>query len=169
MCTICVPNFTWNFVYNRSRTESVGVWTIGPWPTSKLCVWPDSRWCARRHKQLFWFGQHKALLPAEDKAYITRTEVPVVGVYRHSGRGEVPKSLEMTEASVNIWNKVEEWTFVCVFFSYPSLMEGPLPYLYTKGNVYSEFRCCIRRRDVLSSANRHDGELCCWVAPADFP
>jgi hypothetical protein len=38
----------------------------------------------------------------EDKAYITRTVVPVVGVYKHSGRGEVPKFLEMIEASANI-------------------------------------------------------------------
>jgi hypothetical protein len=37
-----------------------------------------------------------------DEAYITRTVVPVVGVYRHGGRGEVPKSLEMIEASANI-------------------------------------------------------------------
>jgi hypothetical protein len=38
----------------------------------------------------------------EDEAYITRTIVPVVGVYKHGGRGEVPKSLEMIEASANI-------------------------------------------------------------------
>jgi hypothetical protein len=69
----------------------------------KCAVWPDSRWCARRHKQLSWFGQHKALLPAEgDDAYITRTVVPVVGVYKHDRRGEVPKSLEMIEAGANI-------------------------------------------------------------------
>jgi hypothetical protein len=37
-----------------------------------------------------------------DEAYITRSEVPVVGVYKHNGRGEVPKSLEMIEASANI-------------------------------------------------------------------
>jgi hypothetical protein len=37
-----------------------------------------------------------------DEAYITRTMVPVVGVYKHGGRGEVPKSLEMIEASANI-------------------------------------------------------------------
>jgi hypothetical protein len=35
-------------------------------------------------------------------AYITHTMVPVVGVYKHSRRGEVPKSLEMIEASANI-------------------------------------------------------------------
>jgi hypothetical protein len=29
------------------------------------------------------------------EAYITRTMVPVVGVYKHNGRWEVPKSLEM--------------------------------------------------------------------------
>jgi hypothetical protein len=38
----------------------------------------------------------------EDEAYITRTVVPVVGFYKHNGRGEVPKSLEMLEASANI-------------------------------------------------------------------
>jgi hypothetical protein len=38
----------------------------------------------------------------EDGAYITRTVVPVVGVYKHSGRGEIPKSLEMIESSANI-------------------------------------------------------------------
>ena len=38
----------------------------------------------------------------EDEAYITHTVVPVAGVYKHSGRGEVPKSLEMIEASANI-------------------------------------------------------------------
>jgi hypothetical protein len=37
-----------------------------------------------------------------DEAYITRTMVPTVGVYMHRGRGEVPKSLEMIEASANI-------------------------------------------------------------------
>jgi hypothetical protein len=37
-----------------------------------------------------------------DEAYITRTMVPVVGVYKHGGGGEVPKSLEMIEASANI-------------------------------------------------------------------
>jgi hypothetical protein len=30
-------------------------------------------------------------------------------------------------------------------------MEGPLPYLYTKGNVHSEAESYIRRRDVLAS------------------
>jgi hypothetical protein len=38
----------------------------------------------------------------EDEAYITHAMVPVVGVYKHIGRGEVPKSLEMIEASANI-------------------------------------------------------------------
>ena len=38
----------------------------------------------------------------EDEAYITRTVVPIVGVYKHNGRGEVPKSLEMTEVGANI-------------------------------------------------------------------
>jgi hypothetical protein len=38
----------------------------------------------------------------EDEAYITHTVVPVVRVYKHSERGEVPKSLEMIEASANI-------------------------------------------------------------------
>jgi hypothetical protein len=37
-----------------------------------------------------------------DEAYITGTLVPIVGVYKHSERGEVPKSLEMIEASANI-------------------------------------------------------------------
>jgi hypothetical protein len=37
-----------------------------------------------------------------DEAYITRTMVPVVRVYKHSGRGEVSKSLKMVEASANI-------------------------------------------------------------------
>jgi hypothetical protein len=30
-------------------------------------------------------------------------------------------------------------------------MEGPLPYLYTKGSVRSEAESCIRKRDVLAS------------------
>jgi hypothetical protein len=38
----------------------------------------------------------------EDETYITRTVVPVVGVYKHSGRGKVLKSLEMIEVSANI-------------------------------------------------------------------
>jgi hypothetical protein len=38
----------------------------------------------------------------EDEAYITCTLVPAVGVYKHIGRGEVPKYLEMIEASANI-------------------------------------------------------------------
>jgi hypothetical protein len=37
----------------------------------------------------------------EDETYITHIVLPVVGVYKHNGR-EVPKSLEMIEASVNI-------------------------------------------------------------------
>jgi hypothetical protein len=36
------------------------------------------------------------------EAYITCIVVPIVGVYKHSGRGEVPKYLEMIEAIVNI-------------------------------------------------------------------
>jgi hypothetical protein len=35
-------------------------------------------------------------------AYITHIVVPIVGVYKHDERGEVPKSLEMIEASANI-------------------------------------------------------------------
>jgi hypothetical protein len=38
----------------------------------------------------------------EDEAYITRTVVPIVGVYKQGRRGEVPKSLERIEASANI-------------------------------------------------------------------
>jgi hypothetical protein len=38
----------------------------------------------------------------EDVAYITRTVVPVVGVYKHSGREKILKSLEMIEVSANI-------------------------------------------------------------------
>jgi hypothetical protein len=38
----------------------------------------------------------------EDEAYITHTVVSVVGVYKHNGRGEIPKSLEMIQASANI-------------------------------------------------------------------
>jgi hypothetical protein len=37
-----------------------------------------------------------------DETYITSTLVPVVGVYKHGEIGEVPKSLEMIEASANI-------------------------------------------------------------------
>jgi hypothetical protein len=29
----------------------------------------------------------------EDEAYINRNVVPIVGVYKHCGRGEIPKSL----------------------------------------------------------------------------
>jgi hypothetical protein len=38
----------------------------------------------------------------EDEAYITHTVVPVAGVYKHNGRGEVPMTQEMIEASANI-------------------------------------------------------------------
>jgi hypothetical protein len=38
----------------------------------------------------------------ENETYITRIMVPLVGVYKHNRRGEVPKSLEMIEASVDI-------------------------------------------------------------------
>jgi hypothetical protein len=38
----------------------------------------------------------------EDETYIARTVVSVVGDYKHSGRGEVPKSLETIETSANI-------------------------------------------------------------------
>jgi nicotinamide riboside transporter PnuC len=38
----------------------------------------------------------------EDEAYITYIVVHVVGVYKHSGRGEVPKFLEIIEANANI-------------------------------------------------------------------
>jgi hypothetical protein len=43
-----------------------------------------------------------------DEAYITRTMVPVVGFYKHVGRVEVPKSLEMIGTSANIEDKVDE-------------------------------------------------------------
>jgi hypothetical protein len=36
------------------------------------------------------------------ETYITFTIVPIVGVYKHEIEGEVPKSLEMIEASANI-------------------------------------------------------------------
>jgi hypothetical protein len=41
---------------------------FGPWVFKQLVnytAWPDSIWCARRHKKLSWFGHHKALLLAE--------------------------------------------------------------------------------------------------------
>jgi hypothetical protein len=54
-------------------------------------VWPNYRWCASRHMQLSWFGKHKALLLAEgDDSYITRIEVPVVGVTSTMGEGKSP-------------------------------------------------------------------------------
>jgi hypothetical protein len=44
---------------------------------------------------LSWFGQHKALLPVEgDEAYITHTEVPVVGVTSTAGEGKSPNPLK---------------------------------------------------------------------------
>jgi hypothetical protein len=112
-----------------------------------MCRVTDSRCCARRHKQLSWFGQHKILLPAE--TYITRTVVSVVGVYKHSGRGEVPKSLEMIETSANIWDRVEEWAFVYVCWFI--VRGGTTTYLYTKGIVPTEDGPCIRRKDALTS------------------
>jgi hypothetical protein len=40
---------------------------------------------------LSWFGQCKALLPAEgDEAYITRTEMPAVGITSTTGEGKSP-------------------------------------------------------------------------------
>jgi hypothetical protein len=40
---------------------------------------------------LSWFEQCKTLLPAEgDEAYITRTEVPVLGVTSRAGEGKAP-------------------------------------------------------------------------------
>jgi hypothetical protein len=45
--------------------------------------------------------------------------VLVVGVYKHSGRGEVPKSLEMIEASVNISDRVRVREFIDVPLSVP--------------------------------------------------
>jgi hypothetical protein len=40
---------------------------------------------------LSWFGQCKALLPADgDEAYITRTSVPAVGITSTVGEGKFP-------------------------------------------------------------------------------
>jgi hypothetical protein len=40
---------------------------------------------------LSWFGQCKALLPAEgDEAYIIRTEVPAVGITSTTREGKFP-------------------------------------------------------------------------------
>jgi hypothetical protein len=73
----------------------------------------------------------------EDEAYITRTVVPVVGVYKHSRRGEAPKSLEMIEAIANIKDRIRKREFIYVS-RVSSSVEGPLPYLYTKGSIRSE-------------------------------
>jgi hypothetical protein len=68
--------------------------------------------------------------------------------YKYDGRGEVPKSLELIEASANIKRLSGELTVrLCVLLVCPS--RGTLlPYLYTKGmlhwsleSLYSKERC----------------------------
>jgi hypothetical protein len=47
--------------------------------------------CELTQAILSWFGQCGALLPAEgDEAYITRTEVPIVGITTTMGEGKSP-------------------------------------------------------------------------------
>jgi hypothetical protein len=51
---------------------------------------------------LSWFGQCKALLPAEGaEAYITRGRGACSRGYKLSRREKVPKSLELIEACAN--------------------------------------------------------------------
>jgi hypothetical protein len=52
---------------------------------------------------LSWFGQRKALLPAKGGLglYYSHRGAYSRG-YKHDGRGEVPKFLEMIEVSANI-------------------------------------------------------------------
>jgi hypothetical protein len=61
-----------------------------------------------------------------DEAYITRTRGACNREYKHDGRGEVSKSLELIEASANTERLEENYqVFVC------PLEELRLPYLYT--------------------------------------
>jgi hypothetical protein len=95
-----------SITHNPVNHEFTNLSVFGPRVLNQLvncAAWPDSRWCASRHKQLPWFGQLNALLLAKgDEAYITRTEVSIAGVYKHCRRGEVSKFLEMIKASANI-------------------------------------------------------------------
>jgi hypothetical protein len=72
--------------------QFVSVWTRGPNQLVKWCRMPRIQMVMRVDtSDLSWFGQCKTLLPAEgDEAYITRTEVPVVGVTSWAGEWKAP-------------------------------------------------------------------------------
>jgi hypothetical protein len=58
---------------------------------------------------------------------------------------------------------------VCMLMSSMSIdppsVEGPRPYLYTKGSVFREAESCIRRR---AAWRLRDNVLCSRFVPADF-
>jgi hypothetical protein len=57
------PYFPRNFYFPK---ENVGVWTLGPNQLGKLCCVPQIQMVMRVDTgDLSWFGQYKALLPAE--------------------------------------------------------------------------------------------------------
>jgi hypothetical protein len=64
---------------------------------------------------LSWFGQYKALLAAEGMRLIYSHRSACSRDYKYIERGEVPKSLELIEASANAKRLEENYlVFVCL-------------------------------------------------------
>jgi hypothetical protein len=90
--------------------------------------------------------------------------------YKHDGRGKVPKSLELIEASVNI----EDWLENRVFVWVSCLSVRPpggtlLSYLYTKGVSTVKPGVVVFEGEMSwRPASRHDGALHYWLVPAGF-
>ena len=111
---------------------------------------------------LSWFRQRVTLLPAKgDEVYITRIEVPVVGVYKHSGRGEVPKSLELIEASANILRLSGKRLSVYLSIRLP-FGRTTLSYLYTWEMYAVKPRVIVFQGEMSwCSVSRRDSVLRC--------
>ena len=59
------------FIYFLFRIVRVGVFPPGVTPTSKfVCVLPFPDGDARRHRDLSWFGQEKAIRPAGGEKFV---------------------------------------------------------------------------------------------------
>jgi hypothetical protein len=112
-------------------------------------MWPDSRWSASWHKQFILVRAMQSPTYSRGGWGLYYSHWGACSRdYKHGGKGEVPKSLELIEASVNIKSLSGELSVrLCVLLVCPS--GGTLlPYLYTKGMLqwslellYSKERC----------------------------
>ena len=81
----------------------VGVFPRGVTPTSKfVCVLPFPNGDARRHRDLSWFGQEKALRPAgEESLYYLAPKFLYISVHM---------SFSSVLENLMIRNSLEKWT-----------------------------------------------------------